>query len=122
MEKWGSVLGPLFCVRMDVGAAGAGTQNFGPKRFFPPIIPRSPHLSTQNDQRDVGIILSHRCRVDPPPPRTGRSGIPALNPPPVTAAKEGGRGVGKMGLRVTPPPRRAIFFPPKKFYSEPVKE
>ena len=27
LEKWGSVLGPLFCVRTDVGAEGAGTQN-----------------------------------------------------------------------------------------------
>ena len=38
LEKWGSVSGPLFCVRTDVGAEGAGTQNFGPKKFFPPII------------------------------------------------------------------------------------
>ena len=44
-EKWGSVSGPLFCVRTDVGAEGAGTQNFGPKRFFPPIIPPPPHIS-----------------------------------------------------------------------------
>ena len=43
--------------------------NFGPKKFFPPTIPPPPpHLSSQNDQRDVGIILSHRCWVDPPPP------------------------------------------------------
>ena len=27
LEKWGSVSGPLFCVRTDVGAEGAGTQN-----------------------------------------------------------------------------------------------
>ena len=42
LEKWGSVSGPLFCVRTDVGAEGAGTQNFGPKKFFPPIIPPPP--------------------------------------------------------------------------------
>ena len=38
---------------------------FGPKKFFPPIISPPPHLSSQNDQHDVGIILSHRCWVDP---------------------------------------------------------
>ena len=27
VEKWGSVSGPLFCVRTDVGAKGTGTQN-----------------------------------------------------------------------------------------------
>ena len=78
---------------------------------FPP-----PHLSSQNDQRDVGIILSHRCWVDPPP-RHGRSGTPALNPPPpVTAAKEGGGG-GGLGkwASVSPPARRAIFFPPWRY-------
>ena len=42
LEKWGSVSGPAFCVRMDVGAEGAGTQNFGTKKFFPPIIPPPP--------------------------------------------------------------------------------
>ena len=26
LEKWASVPGPLFCVTMDVGAKGAGTQ------------------------------------------------------------------------------------------------
>ena len=38
VEKWGSVSGPLFCLRTDVGAEGTETQNFGPKKFFPPII------------------------------------------------------------------------------------
>ena len=70
-EKWGSMSGPLFCVRMDVGAEGAGTHKFWPEKVFstnsPP--PPPPHLSSQNDQCDVGIILSHRCWVDPPPPR-----------------------------------------------------
>ena len=48
---------------------------------FPP-----PHLSSQNDQRDVGIILSHRCWVDPPPPAR-QVGRPRPEPPrPVTAA------------------------------------
>ena len=109
LEKWGSVSGPLFCVRTDVGAKGAGTQNFGPKKFFPPIISPPPHLSSQNDQRDVGIILSHGCWVDPPP-RHGRSDTPALNPPlPSRRPRRG--GVGKMGLRVTPPPPQSNFLP-----------
>ena len=34
LEKWGSVSGPLFCVRMDVGAKGTGTQNLAQKSFF----------------------------------------------------------------------------------------
>ena len=83
---------------------------FGPKKFFPPIIPPPPpHLSSQNDQRDVGIILSHRCWVPPPPPAR-QVGHPRPEPP--RHGGQGGGGVGKMGLRVTPPPRGAIFFPP----------
>ena len=34
LEKWGSVSGPLFCVRTDVGAKGAGTQILARKSFF----------------------------------------------------------------------------------------
>ena len=34
LEKWGSVSGPLFCVRTDVGAEGTGTQNLARKSFF----------------------------------------------------------------------------------------
>ena len=34
LEKWGSVSGPLFCVRTDVGAKGTGTQNWARKSFF----------------------------------------------------------------------------------------
>ena len=34
LEKWACVLGPLFCVRSDVGAEGAGTQNLARKLFF----------------------------------------------------------------------------------------
>ena len=33
-QKWASALGPLFCVRTDVAAEGAETQNFGPEKFF----------------------------------------------------------------------------------------
>ena len=106
LEKWGSVSGPLFCVTTDVGAKGKGTQNLARKSFSTNNSPPPPpHLSSQNDQRDVGVILSHRCWVDPPPPRHGRSGTPALNPPPppVTAAKEGGGW--ENGLPCHPPPQ-----------------
>ena len=34
LEKWGSVSGPLFSVRTDVGAKGTGTQNLARKSFF----------------------------------------------------------------------------------------
>ena len=34
LEKRGSVSGPLFCVRTDVGAEGAGTQILARKSFF----------------------------------------------------------------------------------------
>ena len=41
---------------------------FGPKKYFPPKI-SPPHISvSQNDQRDVGIILSQIRWVRPPPP------------------------------------------------------
>ena len=91
-------------------APKAQEHKFWPEKVFSTNNPPPPHLSSQNDQRDVGIILSHRCWVDPPPPRHGRSGTPALNPP-SRHGGQGGGGVGKMGFRVTPPPR-AIFFPP----------
>ena len=34
LEKWGSVSGPLFCVRTDVGAKGTGTQILARNSFF----------------------------------------------------------------------------------------
>ena len=63
-------------------------------------------MCSQNDQRDVGIILSHVCwgRTPPPPPsRHGRLGSPSPHPPPGTATKEGEGGVGEMGFRAIPP-------------------
>ena len=33
-QKWASVPGPLFCVRTDVAAKGAGTQILARKNFF----------------------------------------------------------------------------------------
>ena len=54
---------------------------------------------------------------DPPPPPLGMKGSPSPNPPPGTATKEGEGGVGQMGFRAIPPPRKAIFFPPWRGYS-----
>ena len=114
MEKWGSVSGPLFCVRTDVGAEGAGTQKFGLKKLFPPIIPPPPppHLSSQNDQRDVGVILSHRCWVDdPPPPPARQVGHPRPEPPLPSRRPRRGWGLGKWAS-VSPPPPPARSRPP----------
>ena len=75
-------------------------ENFFSTNNFPP-----PHLSSQNDQRDVGIILSHRCWVDPPPPPARQVGHPRPEPPlPSRRPRREGGGVGKMGFRVPPPP------------------
>ena len=108
LEKWGSVSGPLFCVRTDVGAKGTGTQNLTRKSFF---------QFSQNDQRDVGIILSHRCCVDLPPPRHGRSGTPALNPPLPSRRprRVGGGGGWENGPPCQPPPQ-SNFLPAKSFH------
>ena len=41
-QKWASVPGPLFCVRTDVAAKGAGTQILARKNFFHDKNP--PHI------------------------------------------------------------------------------
>ena len=109
VQKWASVPGPLFCVRTVVATKGAGTQILARKNFSLKNFP--PHMCSQNDQRDVGIILSHVCWGRTPPPRHGRKGSPSPNPPPGTATKEGEGGVGQMGFRAIPPP------PPAKQFS-----
>ena len=86
--------------------------NFGPENFFS-LKNFPPHMCSQNDHRDVGIILSHVCWGRTPPlPRHGRKGSPSPNPPPGTATKEGEGGVGKWAS-VPSPPRKAIFFSPR---------
>ena len=100
-------------------APKAQEHKFWPEKVFSTNNPPPPHLSSQTDQRDVGIILSHRCWVDPPP-RHSRSGTPALNPPSRHGGQGGGRGGWENGLPChppPPPPRRAIFFPPNSWWS-----
>ena len=69
--------------------------------------PPPPHLSSQNDQRDVGIILSHRCWVEPPARQVGHP----CPEPPLPSRRGGG---WENGLPCPPPPA-------EQFSSRPVK-
>ena len=105
-QKWASVPGPLFCVRTDVAAP---EHNFwSGKVFFTKKF--SPHMCSQNDQRDVGIILRHVCWSRPPPPPARQVGQPQPKTP-LPAGRPRSEG-GGMGFHATRPPRKAIFFPP----------
>ena len=55
----------------------SGRENFFSLKKFP------PHMCSQNDQRDVGIILSHVCwgRTPPPPARQAGQPTPKLVQP-----------------------------------------
>ena len=67
-QEWASVPGLLLCVRTNVATKGTGIQNFGPeKKILRKKVP--PHMCSQNDQRDVGIILSLVCWGRTPAPR-----------------------------------------------------
>ena len=80
---------------------------FHEKKFPPP-------LCNQNDQRDVGIILSHVCwgRTPPPPPPARQVGQRQPKPPSRHGDQGGGGGGWANGFPCHPPPRKAIFFPP----------
>ena len=78
--------------------------NFGPEQFFSrKNFP--PHMCSQNDQRDVGIILSHVCWgwTPPPPPGTASRAAPAQTPLPARRPRRG-RGGWANGLPCHPPP------------------
>ena len=118
-QKWASVPRLLFCVRTDVAAKGAGTQILAQKNFFlRKNVP--PHMCSQNDQRDVGIILSHVCWGWDPPPPPGRWGSPSPNPLPGTATKEGEGRVGQMCFRAIPPPPPAKQFSSRQYAAQPL--
>ena len=118
-QKWASVPGPLFCVRTVVATKGAGTQILARKIFSLKNFP--PHMCSQNDQRDVGIILSHTCwgRTPPPPGTAGRA-APAQTPLPARRPRRGRGGLGKWAS-VQSPPCKAIFFPPSSEYHSPTR-
>ena len=94
----------------------AQEHNFWPEKVFSTNNPPPPKFVSKNDQRDVGIILSHRCWVaPPPPPRHGRSGTPALNPPSHHGGQGGGGGGGwENGLPCPPPPPPQSNFLPAR--------
>ena len=108
-QKWASVPGRLFCARTDVAAKGAGTQILARKFFSRKNFP--PHMCSQNDQRDVGIILSHVCwgRTHPPAQQVGQR----QPKPPSRHGNQGGGGGGwANGLPCHPPPPRQSNFLP----------
>ena len=70
----------------------------------------------------MGIILSHRCWVDSPPPRHGRSGAPTLNPPlPSRRPRREGGGLGKW-VSVSPPPPQSNFLPAQVWREKPGRQ
>ena len=101
-------VGPFVLCKNGCWRQRRRNTNVGPKKFFPPIIP-PPHLSSQNDQHHMGIILSHRCWVDPPPPAR-QVGHPRPEPPLPSRRPRTGRGLGKWAS-VSPPPPQSNFLP-----------
>ena len=61
-------------------------------------------MCSQNDQRDVGIILSHGCWGRTPPPPPARQGQRQPKPPCRHGDQGVREGVGQMGFRAIPPP------------------
>ena len=102
--------GPLFCVRTDVATKGAGTQILAQKIFSRINFP--PHTCSQNDQLDVGIILSYVCWGRTPRPPAQQVGQPQPEPPSRHGDQGGGGGRWANELPCHHSPRKAIFFPP----------
>ena len=80
-----------------------------------------PHMCSQNDQRDVGIILSHVCwgRTPPLPPNTAGRAAPAQTPLTARRPRRGRGGGWANGLLCHPPPQ-SNFLPTQPPYSPPV--
>ena len=106
--------GPFVLCKDGCCHQGRRNTNFGPENFFSrKNFP--PHMCSQNDQRDMGIILSHVCwGRTPPPPPARQVGQPQPKPP----SRHGDQGGGGGGLgkwaSVPSPPHKAIFFPPSR--------
>ena len=76
--------------------------NFGPENFFS-LKNFPPHMCSQNDQRDVGIILSHVCWGRTPARQVGQ---PQPKPPSRHGDQGGGGGGWANGLTCHPPPAK----------------
>ena len=87
-------------------APKAQEHKFWPEKVFSTNNFPPQHLRSQNDQRDVGIILSHRRWVDPPPPAR-QVGHPRPEPPlnPSRHGVQGGGGGWENGPLCHPPPQ-----------------
>ena len=71
VPEMGSRAGPLVFCKDGCCHQRRRNTNFGPEKFLSPKnFP--PRMCSQNDQRDVGIILRHVCWGRTPPPRHGR--------------------------------------------------
>ena len=76
VPEMGFRAGPLVLCKDGCCHQRRRNTNFGPENFFS-LKNFPPHMCSQNDQRDVGIILSRICwGRTPPPPRNNF--LPAL--------------------------------------------
>ena len=84
-----------------------GLEKFFSRKNFP------PHMCSQNDECNVGIILSHVCWGRTPPPPAQQVGLPQPKPP-SRHGDQGGEGGGwANGLPCHPPPPQSNFLPAK---------
>ena len=105
-QKWASMPGPLFCVRTDVAAKGAGTKILAGKHFFHEK--SFPHICVvKMISATWEFILSH---VPPPPP--ARQVGQRQPTPPSQHGDQGGGGLGKwVCVPSPPPPPQSNFLP-----------
>ena len=118
--EMGFRVGPFVLCKNGCWRQRHRNTKFGPKKFFPPIIPPPPpppHLSSQNDQRDVGITVTPYVTVTidfglpPPPPPARQVGRPRPEPPlPSRWPRREGGGLGKWASVSHPPPPPAEQF------------
>ena len=92
--------------------------NFGPENCFS-LKKFPPHMCSQNDQCDVGIILSHVCWGRTPPPPARQVGQPQPKPPSRHGDQGGGGGGWANGLPCHPPPPPQSNFLPAQCESLP---
>ena len=111
VPEMGFCAGPFVLCKDGCCRQRRRNTNFGPENFFSrKNVP--PHMCSQNDQHDVGIILSHVCwGRPPPPPGTAGRAAPAHTPLPARRPRRGRGGLEKWAS-VPYPPCKAIFFPP----------